>query len=257
MAKIIFYFSGTGNSYAISKSLAEKLGETVLSPIIYANDFTLEDYHVVGFVFPVYYTHAPKIVLKILDSIKLKKEQQVFLVASFGASWGYALQDARSALEKYNINLQEYKVQMPGNYILEYGGLPAWYQRHILSKMNKSISNIATHIDDNAVTKQIKPNLLARLAKQRAVTQINNFAALGSQFYCLNQCNLCKLCITICPVNNISILENRLVWGNRCEQCMACIQWCPQHTITHPSLRKKRKRYTHPDVSILQLQERN
>lgn len=253
MSKIIFYFSGTGNSYAVSALIAEKIGGAILASILNTNNYKIENYYVVGFVFPVYYTHAPEVVIRALSNIKLHSIQQVFLVAVYGGSWGYALQDARKALGKNKVNLQEYKVRMPANYILEYGALPACCQRHIFLKAEKSIREIITQIVENSMTEHIKPNFLARLAKGNAEKQKNLFGKLGSKFYSLKQCSLCGQCVKICPVDNIAIRDNKVIWGSQCEQCMACIQWCPQNAIAHPMLKKRRKRYTHPNVSARHL----
>jgi len=38
---------------------------------------------------------------------------------------------------------------------------------------------------------------------------------------------------------------------------MACIQWCPQNAISHPKVSRRRKRYTHPKVSIQNLWKEN
>ena len=123
-----------------------------------------------------------------------------------------------------------------------------------MHKVEKKINEIATKIIKKSKTENIKPNLLARLSKRNADKQRKLFKELGSKFYCLEQCSLCSQCVNICPVDNIIILDNKVFWGSKCEQCMACIQWCPQKAITHPALKKKRQRYTHPNVSVQQLQ---
>jgi GNAT superfamily N-acetyltransferase len=61
VSRIIFYFTGTGNSYAVANKVAKELGETELVPITRIKDFPIEKYSMVGIVYPVYYIHAPEI----------------------------------------------------------------------------------------------------------------------------------------------------------------------------------------------------
>ncbi len=58
---MILYFSGTGNSLAISRQLAEKLGEQVM-PLNRAVTQDLSHERRVGLVFPCYWFNAPRAV---------------------------------------------------------------------------------------------------------------------------------------------------------------------------------------------------
>ena len=98
MSNVIFYFSGTGNSYSIAKGIQKEIGDTILAPLLKAKDYKVAEYNMVGFVFPVYYTHAPEIALKAIKGISLRNGQQVFAIAAYAGSLGYALQDIREAL---------------------------------------------------------------------------------------------------------------------------------------------------------------
>jgi len=254
MAKIIFYFSGTGNSFAVSRAIANKLRETELAPISQIRGYDIEKYETVGFVFPVYYIHAPEIVIKSLNNVKLSRSQQVFIVAAHGASYGYALSDVKCQLSQNNdVVIQEFRVNMPGNYILEYGANPLFYQKNVLRKAEKKIEKIVDDVLHNKPTKPIKPNLLAKLFRHNGDGKTEVFHKLGAEFETKDNCICCGICQEICPVGNISFMNGNVVWGNMCQQCMACIQWCPQNAITHPALKVHRKRYTHPDVSLEQL----
>lgn len=254
MSKIIFYFSGTGNSYAVANKVADGLGETELISIINIEDITIEKYSMIGFVFPVYYIHAPEIVIRKLNNFKFNSSQQIFIIITHGASWGYALSDVKSRLAIVdNKTIQEFRVNMPGNYILEYGAIPQFYQKIILRKADKKIKQIVNFIIHNKPTKPITPNLLARIFKRNGDGKTQVFHDLGKCFYTKSNCRHCGVCEKICPVKNIEITDGKLIWGSKCQHCMACIQWCPHNAIAHPALNNKRKRYTHPDISLQQL----
>lgn len=256
MRNIIFYFTGTGNSYFVAKSIAEKMGNTQVTPLLKASEFEIEKYSTIGFVFPVYYIHAPEIVIRKIKAIPLTSNQNVFAIATRGGSWGYALEDVRSVIAD-GINLQEYHIKMPGNYILEYGALTKFLQKQIFKGAEKQIDFIASSIQINTHTIYVKPNLIAKLAKNIADKKIKSFPELGEAFFSTSDCTLCMQCVQLCPVDNITKKEEQLVWQDKCIQCMSCIQWCPQNAISHPLMKNSRKRYTHPDVSLKPVKVQN
>ena len=61
MSNIVYYFSGTGNSLAVARDLAHKLGETRIVSVADAiKESAVElPYERIGFVFPVYYVSVP------------------------------------------------------------------------------------------------------------------------------------------------------------------------------------------------------
>ena len=250
MSNIIFYFSGTGNSYSIAKGIQKEIGDTILAPLLKAKDYKAAEYNIVGFVFPVYYVHVPEIALSAIKGLSLGKGQQVFAIATYAGSWGYALQDIREALSDKDVILQEYKIKTPGNYILEYGAFPRAYQEYILKKVDTQISKIAGLILDNKKTGYIEPNLIARIFHSKSDKQRNLFSEIGSDFYAKEQCVHCYQCVKLCPTNNITISDGNLIWGSKCAQCMACIQWCPQNAVSHPLMKENRRYYTNPNVII-------
>ena len=252
MSNVIFYFSGTGDSYSIAKGIQKKIGDTILAPLLKAKDYKVEEYNIVGFIFPVYYVHVPQIALSAIKAISLRKGQQVFAIAAYGGSWGYALQDIREALSDKDVILQEHKIRTPGNYILEYGAFPKAYQEYILKKAEKQISKIAGFILENKKTGYIEPNRIAKIFHSRSDKQRSLFGKIGSDSYAKEQCVHCYQCVKLCPTDNITIREGNPIWGSKCVQCMAFIQWCPQKAVSHPLMKKNRRHYTNPNVVINQ-----
>jgi len=250
---IFFYFSGTGNTYAVSKEIADNLGGLELVKLTEAHNCDVSRYDVIGFGFPVYYLHAPDIVLRTVEQLKLLPSQRVFNVITYGASYGYALSDVREIQKKSGAAVQEFRVKMPGNYILEYGAFPRRMQHSRIVKSKAAALQIAKAVLEERRTKETGPNVIARIFKHSGDNKAVAFRELGRQFYTTEDCNRCMLCATICPMSNIKTQNGSMVWQDKCLQCMACIQWCPQNAILHPSLKKGRKRYTHPDVIKEQL----
>lgn len=251
MNTVLFFFSGTGNTFAIANKLANRLGDATVMPINRIKHINLSSYERVGFLFPVYALHTPSIVLDLLKDITLNKNQRVFLIATYAGSRGYAVEEVCTLLSKKNPHsIQEFCIRMPGNYLLEYGAFPNRLQKILIKSANKKLKKIEHSIRTNKTTRKIKANLLALLFKKESLKMIESFTDKGMLFYTNSNCTHCNTCISLCPTANIAYENQELKWGNKCTQCMACIQWCPNNAISHPNLKSHRRRYHHPDVNI-------
>ncbi|MDR1074021.1 MAG: hypothetical protein LBL45_10170, partial [Treponema sp.] len=65
----VFYFSATGNSLYVAKTIGGKLYS--IPQLLKDKQFNFED-DVVGFIFPIYSFGLPKIVQKFFENIKFK-----------------------------------------------------------------------------------------------------------------------------------------------------------------------------------------
>lgn len=251
MKSIIFYFSGTGNSYAIAKEIADGLEDTEIQSVLNIGTIEVNAYQRVGFVIPVYTIHAPEIVLHLIENIHFLQSQQIFIIANYAASRGYAITDMRDVIaHNYRNPIQEFCVRMPGNYILMYSAFPQAIQNFMLKHAKKKVHTIVRSIKNKERSKKINPNLLAFLFKNNGLKMSSKFTQIGKLFYADDQCQHCGICTNICPTENIINMDGNITWGDKCSQCMACIQWCPYNAVKHPNLKKNRIRYHHPDVKL-------
>lgn len=253
MRTIIFYFSGTGNCMAISKGIADRLGDTKISSIMNIQEMELESYDRIGFITPVYALYAPQIVTNIVKGIAVSKKQ-IFIIGAYAGSRGYAVSELKANIASQN-PIQEFCIRMPGNYILEYGAQPMFYQNFLFRRAEKAMDKMAEEIRQQKHTKPVKPNLFAIWFRANGERMRSEFPTRGKLFVAREHCSRCGICKNLCPAGNITIADS-VVWGNNCQQCMACIQWCPNNAIHHPNRKATRERYHHPKVTMKQL-ERN
>jgi ferredoxin len=250
MKTIIFYFSGTGNSMYIAKRISVLDPKHVtFASILQYDRYCLNEYDKVGFVLPVYYLHIPTICIETIEKISLQ-HQSLFFIACYAGNPGFIFEDFRNISALKNNTIQEFKVRMPGNYILEYGAYSKATQERILLKANKEIESIYQDIQLNTVIKPKKTNVISKLYKQKACKGVASFSSLGEQFYTTCACNKCQQCIRCCPASNISLDANSITWYSKCTQCMRCIQTCPKNAIGHPAIKKSRDRYFNPYIDI-------
>lgn len=260
MKNVIYYFSGTGNSLAVARHIAKLLKNTEVTNILDIENHieTKSDYERVGFVFPIYYLHMPAIMKDILSKIKFKENQYIFGVIAHAGSRGVAMAQLRDIVNKNGGKLRaEFRIRMPGNYIVEYGAFPKFICEILYKREQSKVIKITSKINQKQNTDIIKINLLGKLFYKNSIRKLETFKKADTKFHVNSKCIHCKGCKNVCPVNNISILNNKPVWNNNCEQCMAYIQWCPAQAIEYSNKTNNRKHYTHPEIRAEDIIKKN
>lgn len=256
MRNVIFYFTGTGNSLAVARDIADKIGDTKIVAIadaIKENNIDLP-YERVGFVFPVYYYCTPSIVKRFIKKLNFNKSQYVFGVITYGGTYGETLSQLEHCIrEQGGLLSAGFSVRMPGNYIVKYGAFIPTIQRMIFKREKNRVSGISTAVKAREKTHIAKGSLISRAFSGSIQKIIADFGKNAQNFHVNSKCTGCGSCEKICPVGNINIENRQPKWGNTCEQCMACIQWCPLQAIEYADKTAKRRRYQHPEIKILDL----
>ena len=67
-SSIVYYFSGTGNSYYVAKTLADRIGAE-LKPVVSLKKGDAIETDILCFVFPVYDFKPPKIVTEMIEGL--------------------------------------------------------------------------------------------------------------------------------------------------------------------------------------------
>lgn len=256
MTNIIFYFTGTGNSLAVARDIADKIGDTKVVSIAEAmreNSVDLS-FERIGFVFPVYYSSVPAIVRRFIAKLSFDKSQYIFGVVTFGGTHGLAFSQLSQLIaERGGFLNANFRVPMPGNYIVKYGAFPHVIQRALLKKEKKRAGSISITVKERKSTRILKGDLLSRLTIGPVNKILTGIGSMAENFHTTEKCNGCGTCERVCPVGNINMEGVQPKWGNACEQCVACIQWCPMQAIEYADRTTKRKRYQNPEVRMSDL----
>lgn len=289
MKKIIFYFSGTGNSYYVAKSIANSIDAQLEPTAAYGLlDELFFHVDIIGIVFPVYHQGVPNGVKDFIKKIKNLKNKYIFAVCTYGDHPCLSLEYLDKLLNKKNAYLScGFSIQMPYNYISPTFRVKDFFksfglrnltmdEREKVYKVSKNkIDKISRYVNegkegiiekDAVMIEKIIDYLNLRNTLQKKVwLKVAGYSGgsnisfdqaikfMDHGFNVNSNCNACGLCKKICPVQNISLENNQPQWNHICEQCFACLHWCPQEAINFREGTVNCQRYTHPEVKASDL----
>lgn len=267
MSMEIFYFTGTGNSLAVARGLADHM-KAKLTPVV--GTLGLESYDTaadsIGLIFPVYDFKAPEIIEDFIKKINDIGAKYVFAVCTYGVAPLNAMKKFKVSLHKLGGNLAGgFAVKMPHNGIGS--GVYSQYDDQILIKnCNTKIKIIYEYVmskkegvleKSNAFESFILSGLLIKmiptLVKLFKQVVFKGWKSLA--FRANDKCNGCGICSEVCPLNNIEIIEMKPSWGDSCTGCMACLHWCPNEAIQMSETNMNIRKYHHPDIRIADIIE--
>jgi ferredoxin len=250
----LYYYTGTGNSLWVARTLAEALGdaETIqLSEDTSTKNMSKPD--CLGLVFPVHIWGVPAKVLKFVHTVTDLQPDYVFAIAVNGGQVANTLVQLKKALTVQSITLAAgWEITMPSNYIPWGGPGPQDQQQTLFEAARNKIAAIAEKIRGKAMMPVETGILWQRLIFSGLVYPMStpHVPKMDKRFWVDEKCNHCEICQKVCPADNITIQDGKPVWNQRCEQCFACLQWCPQEAIQYGKNTPKYERYHHPEVTI-------
>jgi ferredoxin/flavodoxin len=256
MAHIIFYFTGTGNSLKIAKTVANKMGNCEVIPMGLNKGISInKEYDSIGFIYPIYFWGIPKNVRDfILDmAIKNNENTYCYAIATYGGFAGNGLKLLHKMLLDKNITLQYGKtLKIFSNYIINFK-VPVKFKK-ILEKSDKKLMSI---IDAIKSKKTNSIGMINKKMNQFYEKFIDTLQYEDKNYIVNDDCIGCGICKEVCPVNNIEIREGKPEFKHTCEQCLACLQYCPQKAIDYKDKTQKKMRYTNPEINYKELSESN
>ena len=251
-AAAIYYFSGTGNSLAVARAVAQKLGDTKLAAMAGpAGADPAPDTPVIGLIFPVYIFGVPIIVARFIERLRPQAGTYVFAVAVNGGMSCGTLIQAAGLFSKRGMHLDAgFAVKMVDNYIPIAGAIAPEKQKVRFEKAGHAIDGVCAAIkkrEQSIHRGWPLVNWLFSAMYRRAAPRI---PGMDKNFTADANCNGCGVCERVCPVKNITMSGGRPAWQHHCEQCFACLHWCPQEAIQCGRKTTGRTRYHHPDVTL-------
>ena len=257
----IYYFTGTGNSLAVARALAARIGASLVPVTSTIGQASVEtDTNVVGFVFPIYDFKVPKIMEELVEKLTSIDSKHLFAVCTYGIAAGQSLKRFGKTVEEHGGRLcGGFAVAMPHNGV----GCRFVSRSNRTRLLEASLGRTETiagyierRLDGTIESSRVFPALvrpwmlrtiptLARFVGRLVIKGEKSLALTASE-----ECNGCGICAELCPVENIEMVGEHARWLDRCLGCFACLHWCPRRAISLGGQDMGIDHYHHPDVSL-------
>lgn len=252
---MILYFSGTGNSLAVARQLAERLNEPLL-PLIEAVGQDLTNEKRIGLVFPTYDFNLPPVVRTLVPQLHISPQSYVFAVITCGGQAGNCVWALRRLLRKQGVELAySHKVRVPDNSALAFGRNPnnqLGKFEHVPARMEQIVGEL------QAESHVLHYSWFSGLSWLLGLPAIEKgmIRTLGPKVN-PDKCIGCNTCVSVCPMENICLTDKKALIGANCTVCLACVHSCPQQAIsTNGREALKERQYRHPDIKLKDLMKR-
>lgn len=228
--RLVFYFTGTGNSLYVARVLG---GEHVISiPQALKNGVLEYEADEIGIVYPVYGHMPPNIVKEFLKAARLKADY-FFAVLTYGNNRG-------ASPEVMN---EQIKID-----------------KKIPEQLERIKTDLAAYVGGmDEITDQDR-QFTAGFLQWTGMNKEDGFKYETSERFHIdpNKCIECSTCTGVCPRGNYEYGSQGLTVSGQCDYCLACIPACPQKAISFkPSdqwllgpERNPDARYRNPNISL-------
>lgn len=239
---MIYYFSGTGNSYKVAAQLAQSTSTKLADMSSVAVDVPVCDDAVVGFVLPVYAWGLPVFVEQFVKSLpRGVRHKYVYAVLTCGDDMGYADVLLRKALKRVGWQLDAvYVVQMRNTYVC----LPGFDvdSPDVQQRKDRAFGQRMTHVaacvasrapfDEREMLRGAWPWL-----KSYVLRPLFNKLLISDRRFSVDAsvCSQCGACVRRCPLGNMRMGTDGLPqWhAGKCTHCLRCYHICPHHAISY------------------------
>lgn len=258
----VYYFSGSGNSLAVAKDVAERLGAEVRAMADCPDGPRLDGtVDAVGFVYPNYDFQAPAFVQEWLSRAVGLEGTYLFAICTYGISAGGSLQKLDALLRARGAKLSAgFAVIMPHNGIGS-SLQPPGVRQALLQRWGERREAIVDIIARRASSDLETESALLGFFRNRSWKMIPGLfryvgvwlseGEKGLRYNANDSCNGCGICAKVCPVDNVRVEDQRPRWGSECTNCFGCLHWCPQAAVRLGTKELKIDlSYHHPSVSL-------
>lgn len=232
MEKVIYYFSGTGNSLRTAQIIANEIGDARL--VSMRNDpaaVSAETADMIGFVCPVYEWDVPATVKTFVEQLTVNPQAYIFMVATYIAVHGRCFETVNAALQKKGARLHYGKaLRCVASQCIAYEPFPP--ARIMVPRSEQKARKIGQEIADRSLRKHPAMSPVSKRLYPRMMTPfLNIHHEYDKGFYTSDACIGCEVCRRVCPCKNITFTDKRPVWNHACVGCNACVVYCPTKAI--------------------------
>ena len=270
MKKVIYCFSGTGNSLNAARIIAKEMGgATIVSVKKGAKSDLAAEADVVGFVCPVYEWDIPETLKDFAENLAVNPKAYTFLVATYVAIHGRCFETMDAILRKKGTRLHYGKpLRCVASQCIAYEPFPS--PKLMVPYSDRCARKIGRQIAERKTNNYPRMSPITRARYDKAMMPFLNIQhEYDKGFYTSDTCVGCGLCDKICPCKHITMSGKNPQWNHSCIGCNACVVYCPKKAVQYKTpeayakldniitrrmgLPEKRTRYHNPHVTAKEL----
>jgi len=254
MKKVVYYFSGTGNSMRAASKIAAALTDTDIISMRYdPSAVPATDSDVIGFVFPTYHWTMPEAAIRFVKELRINPDAYIFAVSTPGFIVGHSFEVLNELLKGKKACLSYGKtLYSVANLVVVYPPMP--FPKLRVPKAEKKLAAICTEIAARKTCKYPKAFFLTRALYPRIMPKYRSILHESDRgFVISDQCVSCGTCARVCPCKNIVMENGKPSFKHHCNFCMACVAYCPKGAFDYTISPKMKEKYNYPLLKIMKL----
>ncbi|HSW36302.1 MAG TPA: EFR1 family ferrodoxin [Candidatus Limnocylindrales bacterium] len=253
---VIFYFSGTGNTWWVSEELARLLGERGMKVQPYSieklkpgeADRLIQDCDLAGFGYPIYGSDLPLIMKDFITELRKVDQKLAFVYCT---QWLWSGDGARVGAtflgpKGFKVGWGEH-ILMPNNVTVNFLPFPYTNDRRkidfVLVKASRRLARFANQIVADRYFRRgfnLASFLLGCFQRVPFRLTFNRFrddVKVNS-----NLCVKCGSCARLCPSGNLVCKDGEIITTGQCILCLRCYNFCPAQAVAYRNQVHKKTR---------------
>ncbi len=244
---VIFYFSGTGNTWWVSEELSHQLTGRGLKTKAYSIEkisqkeavALMEQSDLAGFGYPIHGSDLPRPMVEFIESLPDNANKNGFVFCTQWLWSGDGAAVGASFLQKRGFNvLWGDHFLMPNNVTVSVIRLPYTNSLTRLEKVRnragRRIKRFAARIVEGKPFRHgfnygaYLLGSMQRVPYRRVYHKLLNDIAVDSK-----TCIDCGDCVRLCPTGNLFYQNGDIMTRGNCALCLRCYNFCPVAAIKH------------------------
>lgn len=254
MKKVIYYFSGTGNSMRAALRIAAALTDTeIISMRCDPSEVPAIEADVIGFVFPVYHWTMPEAAVKFIKGLRINSGAYIFAISTPSFINGYSFEVLDGILNEKGASLSYSNILYSvANLVVSYPPMP--FPKLRVPKTEKKLTAISHDIIGMKICKYPRASFLTRTLYPSVMPKYRSILhEVDSGFVVTDKCVSCGTCARVCPCKNIVMEYGKPSFRHQCNFCMSCIVYCPMRALNYAISPEMKEKYNYFFIRILKL----